>query len=274
MKTAAVVVTMNRDEMLTDAIEALREEGVGRIIVVDNGGGCSLRNVEVVSPGENLGPAGGYALGIKIAQSADYVWLLNDDDKPLPGSRKKLIDEFADEHVGAVGSWVVHEDGTVRGRGSRWSGREEPVHREDPPTSYDADVTTFTGLMLRNSTIQKVGYPRSDFFMMFEEHEYCLRIRQAGLRIRIVSEPLVQTHAAGSSDGRSPIWRRYYMVRNQTRLALEQRSPRGIWWSVVRHGNWVLSPRVPYTRAVRFRVVLRAIRDARTNNMGRTVEPR
>lgn len=270
MTVAAVVVTMNRDEHITSCVRALRREGVDRIIVVDNGDGPDIADVEHVRSGDNLGPAGGFALGMDMARNSDYLWLFNDDDQPLPGALKTLLQGFQSQDVGAVGSWVESGHG-IRPRGARWREREVKRGRADSLTGeYGADVTTFSGLLLRGNVVERVGLPRADLFMMFEEHEYCMRIRDEGYRIRILRAP--QVRALGLGSQQVSLWRLYYRTRNHLRVCLDRKEYGAVWFWLVRSVRVILWGH-PKHIVGKLRVAVRGALDAIRGRMGRQVEP-
>jgi len=105
MKTCAVIVTYgNRFHLLKNVIEGCLEEKVDKIIVVDNNSLPESReniekleedipNLEVVYLDENKGSAGGYKIGLQKAyrdKECEFIWLLDDDNKPEKGSLKIL----------------------------------------------------------------------------------------------------------------------------------------------------------------------------------------
>jgi rhamnopyranosyl-N-acetylglucosaminyl-diphospho-decaprenol beta-1,3/1,4-galactofuranosyltransferase len=260
---------MNRDDTLAQCIASLRAEQVADIIVVDNGNGPDVSGVVYIRSPENLGPAGGYALGISAAlkRGHEVLWLFNDDDEALPGSHQRLLTELAQPGVGAVGSRVMFGD-TIRSRGQIWRGRG--IQPDWQSSSVLVDVTTFSGLMLSAEAARRAGVPRSDLFMMFEEHEYCLRIRSAGMLIKILFDPQSRTLALGSTSGAS--WREYYRARNHLRVALDRGSLAEVaWWGVRQLRLAIASRRANVGSHLRF--AARGALDACRGKMGRTVQP-
>ena len=89
MKICAVVVTYNRLELLKGTIEKLLTQSrkLDEIIIIDNkctdGTSEYLKTIEdKVTPvflDENLGGAGGFNKGIKIAyeKGHDYIWIID-----------------------------------------------------------------------------------------------------------------------------------------------------------------------------------------------------
>jgi GT2 family glycosyltransferase len=106
-RVIAVVVTYNRRELLLEALAALQAQTrpADAVIVVDNasadGTAAAVRRQYptacVAELAGNIGGAGGFACGIALAldQSADLVWLMDDDTVPGPGALQALLDARA-----------------------------------------------------------------------------------------------------------------------------------------------------------------------------------
>ena len=95
----------NRFHLLRQVIEAAFDEGVDKVIVVDNNSEPESRKrlreyhrlnrdrVDVLYLSENLGSAGGFKRGLKRAYNdpeCEFIWLLDDDNLPMPRSLKIL----------------------------------------------------------------------------------------------------------------------------------------------------------------------------------------
>lgn len=100
-----VIPSFNQQDYLPDAIDsALAQEGVGRIIVVDDGStdnslkiaqnyNIAFPQVQVISQ-TNKGLASARNTGI-MNSKADYILFLDADDILLDGCTEKIIDTFA-----------------------------------------------------------------------------------------------------------------------------------------------------------------------------------
>ena len=102
----AVTVTYgNRFHLLRQVIDAALNEGVNKVIVVDNNSEPESRQklktyhernkdkVDVLYLSENLGSAGGFKRGLEMAYDdpeCKFIWLLDDDNMPCPGSLETL----------------------------------------------------------------------------------------------------------------------------------------------------------------------------------------
>jgi GT2 family glycosyltransferase len=289
---AAVLVTYNRREQLERAIYSLlaQTRQPDRIVVVDNGStdGTSDRlaaftsaveadvEAEVVRLAENTGPAGGYAAGLANVHDRGEAWafLMGDDDVVAPSALECLLDQSRREpadpppFVGCSRA-VGHER---RYAGAWWRGRAVLAADHPPATPvYEVDVTTFPGLLVPTQALLDIGLPDPDFFMMWEEYEFCLRAREAGYRIVIIDEPLVTTPPGGPAH--YPPWRGYYDARSSLTVALRRRHPVELFWWAIRQTKFAIAALTLDRPARRVWMRCRGVVDALRGRTGRTVEP-
>lgn len=230
---AAAVCTYRRPAMLRECLNALcaQTREINEIVVVDNAAADATaetlsglaRPVTLLSMQENVGPAGGFAEAMRYCYEAghDWIWLFNDDTAPFPIALERCIDAtvFLDGKPGVVAANAL-EDGTGDPALSSWF--------------------TMNGALLHRDVISEIGLPRADFFMCFEEHEYSMRMEQAGLPVFRLPELLVP-HVAAGSAGSSPPWRGYYQTRNELLAAIALRSPRRASRWALRQAKFVIA---------------------------------
>jgi N-acetylglucosaminyl-diphospho-decaprenol L-rhamnosyltransferase len=224
-----IIVTWNTRELLAACLEAL-PAAVGGLAaetwVVDNAsrdGTVEMLQVRfpavrVIANQENRGWAGGNNQALK--QSAGRcLLLLNADTEPRPGSLAALA-RFLDEHpeAGACGPMLLQSDGRVQGNGRRfptfWKEflditglrhlalgayiRHFGWGREDFTTRAEVDEVTGACLLARRETVEQVGLLDEQFFMFYDEVDWCRRMKAAGWRIFYVPEAQVVHHVAAS----------------------------------------------------------------------------
>ena len=215
--TVAVVVTYNRKELLLQCIQCLlSQEGAScDVLIVDNastdGTGEVIRSMEdprirYHSTGENLGGAGGFNAGMKVAFSQGYshIWLMDDDTLPKPDALRELLaaDRLAPSNYGYLSSVALWTDGTEckmnRQKLLKAFYTDAPLLREG---MVRAEQATFVSLMIRAQTIRQVGLPISQFFIWGDDIEYTRRIAvRAGLPAYVVGRSQV-IHAMKDNNG-------------------------------------------------------------------------
>lgn len=227
----AFVLTRDRKELLVECLRALlaQTHPVDLVIVYDNAstdGTEELLRTEglldqprvAYRRGErNTGGAGGYAEGVRLCVEAgrDWLWLMDDDAEPRSDALERLLGAppARDPTTVAVCTEVVHPDGAI-----------DPLHRcrmgrfimplpgeAHRPGSYAAvGCASFVGLLVRTDVARKIGLPRAEFFIGYDDAEWSLRLRRHG-GIRLVPES-VMLHkipvGGGSATARSRFWNR------------------------------------------------------------------
>lgn len=226
---AAIIVTYNRKDKLKKCIECLLKQTytLDKIYIVNNASTdgtedylqeISKKNaqVEYQTTEENLGGAGGFCRAIKWAyeEGADWIWGMDDDAFPKEDALYNLQE--------------------VRLRNSKndayWS-------NPNKDKEFDGELKAvqkwmFVGFFLTKEIIEKVGFPREDFFIYFDDLEYAKRIINNGYNIWKVKNSIIDHQDAVSKVkeikiGRKNIivtclpeqkWKTYYLVRNEILL--------------------------------------------------------
>lgn len=188
-KTAAVVVTYNRLDLLRQCAQALRNQTVAcDILVMDNASTdgtaqwlASQPNLHYRNTGSNLGGAGGFNLGMRWAVEAgyDYVWVMDDDCLPHPDALEKLLeaDRILEGNYGWLSSVALWTDGSEC-RMNRQK-LKKSFYEFSPLLKYglvQAEQATFVSLFLRSETIRRVGLPIKEFFIWGDDIEFTRRI--------------------------------------------------------------------------------------------------
>lgn len=237
-KNVVVIVTYNRRKLLEECLEAVTEQTYpfDQIVVVDN---CStdgtrefLRTLEkseprlrVIYEKQNLGGAGGFYDGIKLADGADPDWILIiDDDAMIRRDYMEILMKFSDEPKVNALAGSVYVDGKIHTMHRRnvtsrllFTETEIPVKAYKEET-FLCDCATFCGLLVRGSAVRKIGLPRKEYFIWYDDSEYSLRFSGLG---RILCVPAAgldhKTTLPQESEGllRRTGWRHYYGYRNR-----------------------------------------------------------
>jgi GT2 family glycosyltransferase len=203
---SAVVVSWNRRDDISRCLRSLTLQSYPRleIILVDNKSNDGVvqmvrrefPQVRVIENGENLGCGPARNVGYAAA-AGEYLMQIDDDATIEPLGVTKLVDLFeAEPQVGAIAFRIV----------SFPSGR-------DCTADFDRYTKNFwgAGAAIRSSVWRQAGpYPRKEYFST-EEFDFCLRVYDAGYRVRYLPEVTVNHYPAGQRQ-RIEGWRLKYAL--------------------------------------------------------------
>lgn len=165
--------------------------------------------------GTNLGFARACNLGLGMATampSVRYAWLLNNDTEVESGAATALLHCLQSRPRMVLGTAVVQHDAPDRlelalgCRFSPWTTRITPVLPgtllQDVPMDYTPHVDYVYGASIAFplALLDTIGPLNEMFFLYYEEHDFCLRARQAGYTFGWCREAIVR-HRHGQSSG-------------------------------------------------------------------------
>lgn len=240
MRIAAVIVNYRTPQLVLQCLEALAVERTAfpdlRAIVTDNGsadGSAAFLAAELEKMPfaawvsfMPLALNGGFGWGnnqaiLHLLQSdepPDAIYLLNPDTRVEPGALAALVrDMERRSDAGAVGSQLLHQDGSLAGSAFRFPsvarefarglgiGAVERILRIQPmlvPYGERGPVDWVTGasVLLRSEALRIAGLFDTGFFLYFEEVELMHRLRRHGWIAYHCPESRV-VHIAGASTG-------------------------------------------------------------------------
>lgn len=189
---AAIVVTYNRKDLLTENIEHLLAQsakGVLDIIIIDNHSTDGTKEalsrfindkqITYVDTGANLGGAGGFQFGIKYAaeKGYDYVWVMDDDCMPEPDTLQEFLnaDQKLNGKYGFLSSKVLWKDKSI----CTMNVQRRTLTRNVQDFSSDfvpVVMASFVSLFMPVSVVVQEGLPIKEFFIWTDDWEYTRRI--------------------------------------------------------------------------------------------------
>ena len=209
------------------------------IVVVDNGSGSDVMRelqerldpvVPVIDAGENLGYAAGNNLGIRkvLAEGADLVWLLNPDTVVEPDTLGRMAAVMRRyPQVGIVGTRILNgasEPPSILFNGGiiDWVNGGAVSHADiglrhaDVPSDGVTPVDYVTGasMLVRRHVFDQIGLIPEDYFLYFEETDFCTKARSAGW-INAVDTGTFLWHYKRSSNRLPAPYYVYYYCRGR-----------------------------------------------------------
>ena len=284
-KIAVVIVTFNRCDELVKTISAIRNQGIleNDIIVINNNSSdntknildSNFKNIQSIHLNENIASAGGFSKGMQTAyeKGYDWVWLFNDDSRPVEGSLKSILEYLNSDKIEIGLLKIANKDENNKAVLLYWNGVRKPVSVDVSNEIVQTDLITFDGCIISKKTIEKIGYCDPLYFMGTYEFDYCLKAKDAGIGVYTLPNGLIEDGKLGGKNG-TPPWRQYYNTRNHLWLALNRKS-------IVIFKGWLIRE-IKYTLSIilsgdkkimRLVFKLRAIRDAFLNKRGKRYDP-
>lgn len=174
------------------------------IIIVDNASkDSSVERIKKEFPllkllvsSENLGYAYGNNMGIKYAleKGADYICILNNDVVVEEKFLEPLIDILkSDATIGMVGPAICQYNArdTIQSMGAGinlLTGLAQAKHKNKAFSSMagrDIEVDYLGGacFVVKREVIEKIGFIPENYFLFFEETEFCLKAKRKGFML-------------------------------------------------------------------------------------------
>lgn len=196
----AVVVTYNRKKLLAECLDALLGQSnlLKKILIIDNASTEEIKNylnskgylniqcIQFIRLKTNIGGAGGFHEGIKRAHTEgfDWIWVMDDDAEPLPNALSLAYPRIVENKYAALANLKVGSDGLPQYNHHGWlklnSNASYPVKAISPeditPEEIEVGFSSFVGLLINSKVVDKIGYPKSEFFIHHDDVEYCWRI--------------------------------------------------------------------------------------------------
>jgi GT2 family glycosyltransferase len=235
---AVLIVTRNRRRDLLEALAGVAALDYPQerleLLVVDNGSndgtegavrdwlsssGRRLAHGACLRSADNLGAAAARNLLAAKASPASDLWLFLDDDAvPAPGLLGPLLAEFRDPKMGAAGARIVDYDApNFDLSGAGWLDRRLGRLRETPArAAVDCDFVISCAMVVRPGAFRAAGGFDEGYFVYHEDVDFCLRLGEAGFRVRYEPAALAR-HKVPPGKRRAPE-RLYYLARNKLLL--------------------------------------------------------
>lgn len=222
----AVVVTFNRKQLLLRCLDAILNQSIkpGHLIVVDNASNDGTEQA-LASHGflhrkgftyyrleENLGGAGGFHYGVKLADKRGYsfCWLMDDDGFPSQQCLEKLL--TYKESYDFYGPLVLDEENHNKlCFPMRLPGKLRILRSVKDVYDYAVNgalkdvATPFNGIVLNLAMVHSVGLPKKEFFIWGDDIEYLQRILRAKGRVATVCDAVFH-HPTDQNLGESMVF--------------------------------------------------------------------
>ena len=235
----------NGADLLDEGLACIARQTFGdfKVLIFDNastdGTAAAVRRqyptAGVTELASNTGGAGGFACGMALAldQSADLVWLMDDDTVPEPGALRALLDAresypaYPSSPPVLLASRVVWTDGRAHPmntpRAKPFAGRAE---REAAAAAGCMPIrsASFVSILVDAGVCRERGLPQADYFLWNDDFEFTTRVLRGNAGLLCPASIVVHKTAAFGSTDSDPGQRFFYEVRNKI-WTLRARAP-------------------------------------------------
>ncbi len=235
-----ITVNYNGLDLTVELLNSIRRSTYPNleIFVVDNASRENPRaflkahypEVRFIRSEQNLGFAGGNNLAVQEAQG-EYLFFINNDAEIRGGGLDLLVATFENNiKVGMVSPLICYfnesknaEADLIQYAGmtqvSALTARNKTVgEKELDKGQFSEPMETAYGhgaaMMVSREVVEKAGVMFNDFFLYYEELDWCERIRNAGFSIWVEPNARIY-HKESASVGAMSTLKTYYINRNR-----------------------------------------------------------
>ncbi len=232
-----ITLNMNQPaitEALLDSLISVNVYPNIEVIVVDNasktdpvpGWKVKYPTMQFYRSEKNLGFTGGNNLGITYAKG-DYLFVINNDTEVTANLIGQLVDTL-EKHpqIGVISPKINYWDkqDVLQYTGytdmNYYTARNQCIGQlEKDKGQYDY-LTGKTGyahgaaMLVKREAMDKAGVLADNFFIYYEELDWCERIKKAGYEVWVDMKALLY-HKESMTVGKRSAFKEYYMTRNR-----------------------------------------------------------
>lgn len=237
MRVAIIIVNWNGKRDTLECLHSLYKECYRNkeIIIVDNG--STDRSVEaikerypectVIAEPKNVGFAAGNNRGIKQAldRGADAVLLLNNDTTVAANLISSFLSTAAHYTSAILGATIYQMDNPTKldHLGGNWNsatGNFDLIGKGESNFHYTVsipmDYACGCAMFIPSSIFRCVGLLDPDYFLYWEDSDFCFRAKRLGYETRLCPEAKIW-HIGSSSMNTHSIQTIYFWWRNRLR---------------------------------------------------------
>lgn len=182
--------------------------------------------VKFIRAEKNLGFTGGNNLGITYAKG-DYLFVINNDTEVTESLIGRLVDTL-EKHseIGVISPKINYfdEPGVLQYTGytkmNYYTARNKCIGQYEKDTGQYDYLTGKTGyahgaaMLVKREAMEKAGVLSDNFFIYYEELDWCERIKKAGYEVWVDMQALLY-HKESMTVGKQSAFKEYYMNRNR-----------------------------------------------------------
>ena len=234
-KVSIITVNFNQPKVTEELLQSIPDSYTNiEIIVVDNGSKVEADNswmskfphINFIRSEQNLGFAGGNNRGVNEA-TGDYLFFVNNDTEFTEGLLEKLVEVMNSKPaIGMISPMIKYysDKSLIQYAGytpmNYYTCRNSCIGLREKDTGQFNNITAPTAychgaaMMVKKAAIEKAGLMSENFFLYYEEVDWCEQIKRAGYEAWVCTEALIY-HKESVSVGKKSKLKEYFMNRNR-----------------------------------------------------------
>jgi len=234
-QVSIIIVNWNAKDYLEDCITSLEKQTYQNfeIILVDNASTDDsvkfienkFPNIRIIKNKENVGFAEGNNIGMRQAKG-NLIALFNPDAKADSEWLSNLVSTLISSDKIAAVTGKIFYLGDEFGKNAvfcTWS-KINPITAmpynffDDEPESK-VDYLSGATMLVKKDVIEKIGYLDPEYFLFFDETDWCARMIRAGFDLVYTPKAKAWHKVSASLENSSK--KTYYMERSRVRFAIK-----------------------------------------------------
>lgn len=237
-KILIIILNWNGKKDTLECLSSIQKISYGNFetLIVDNGStdgsAAAIKkqfpSVKIIETGQNLGYAEGNNVGMRygMEQKADFLFILNNDTIVDEAILTRFIEGFKKEpQAGILGAkiYLYEQPDRLDHLGGKWNKKTFSFdligYRQlDDSTLWgdmqELDYVCGAGFMIRKEVILQIGMLEPQFFVYWEDSDFCFRARKAGFKVMTCPKAKLLHKVSASFTGGKP-HTSYFFSRNR-----------------------------------------------------------
>lgn len=237
-----IILNYNGYDDTTECIKSVLQSTYHplEILIVDNASADEsvsklherFPEISLLKMKQNLGYAGANNRGIEwsLENGTEYICLLNNDIKVEKDCFSILVEKIKKKKYALVGpATLFWDDGLVHTTGLKFNfykGEAELLNfkkevEDIQEENINCDYLEGTCLVFSKELFKKAGYLSEDYFLYYEETDWCCRIKRMGMSVLCIPKAKLW-HKGSASVKKVTGLKQYFDIRN--RIMFEKRN--------------------------------------------------
>lgn len=170
----------------------------------------------------------------------NYVWVLNNDTQVTPDCLDKLLQQAHQHPKALIGSCLKYPNGRFQRLASKLNALNTKLVDYAEHEVFDGGkVASLSGAswLIPVSIFKAIGLLPEQYFLYFEDNDYCFKAWQAGFECRVAKQAVVY-HQESMSTKQLPDLLNYYYQRNRLIFLKQFVHPITFAWVVWPYTLW------------------------------------